>query len=710
MNSWKLGFTLLSVTVPLLGCNLTDDQKERIDNAEDNVEKIALAPQITKPSEDETISGIVDVYVDVDTDKIDQYKSVTLFIEGSPELVDDEYPYEFTFDSYFWSDNERISLLAKLETLGGNQLRSEVLSIPVDPSANDAITFVSPTANAQLQDVNQVSLKWNSLDSAVEYEYRVNGGEEQAIEGTEVMLPLPQLGAYTVEVRATDAEDHTGDWSSPMAFSLVAPDLPVVKEVSTGETPDAFSLSVEFSDTTANTQIQVSADSSFAGSEVVDVESSLYTTEKVAGVYYFRVRAVNEFGHSSDWTSPEEVHVGMFAHAINVATGWDDWDYPIDMVISDEDLVFVSGRGPGSDGSGDSFYVSKVDYSSGREWGKAFGSIIASPTSVSESESGYILTGRGPSSYRDGVIMGIDGLGQFQWKKTFPSEIGELDGNETYTQHSFADAVAIGSGKYIILDNEYKRKSTGTWSSTLVYQKDLVRVYDQVNDLNSSNEITDPIGGEFSSFTDLLVSADSVYAAGRYTKDGAAGDSSDDGFAPVQSENGAVLLEISKADGSIENTRIAGGFSDRYKGDLLQSSNGDLYVSYSDYQKAGASIFDSNGQSSSFFSTSGMEYAHLAGGIDSVVYMVGESTSNYQRPFVVKYDNGMEVERVNLDGYSFDLSVKAAMYHEKYGTIVMAVDKGQVGFDSSDSYTVFFNITDDLKFITPEELVVDYGD
>jgi len=711
MNSWKLGFALLFGTIPLVGCNLTEDEKNRIDTAEDNVEKIALAPQITKPSEDETISGLVDVYVDVDESAIDQYKSMTLFIEGTPELVDEDYPFEFTFDSYFWSTNEKISLLAKLETVNGNQLRSEVISIPVDPSARDAIKLSSPTAGAQLQDTDQVLLQWNAPDTSESYEYRINGGDEQPVQNTEVTLSLYELGSYTLELRATDANGHTGAWSTPTSFALVPPALPVVENVSTNETDEAFSVNILFqdSDTSATTQVQISTSDEFNDTEVLEAVDGSLTVEQVAGVYHYRVRAINQYGHTSEWSSPKEVQVGMFAYAVNLASSWDNWDSPVDLVVDENDLAIVSRKGPSGDGSGDDFYVSKVDYSDGYLWGKSYSGIISSANSISSNENGYLLTGRGVSNYRDGLVLAIGSDGQFQWLEKIESEVGELDGLETYTQHTFYDAESIGDGKYIIAGSETKRQKTGQWNSNLIYKKNMITLLDRTNSLNTSEEIVDPVGGEYDYINDLLVTSDTIYAAGRFTKDGATGDSSDDGFEPTQSESGALLLKISKTDGSISESRTAGGFTNRYSGDLLQSTNGEIYVSYSSHNKAGVSVFDSNNQSTSFFKTAGMQYGYIAGGENSILYMVGPATNDYLSPFVVKYDNGVEIDRANLNGYSTNLDVKAVMHHKKFGTIVLGVDEGQVGYDYSDDYTVLFNITDDLEFITPSELIVDYG-
>lgn len=709
MKSWKLGVTLLSATIPLVGCNLTDDQKERIGSAEDNVEQIALAPQITKPSADESISGIVDVYVDVDTDDLDKYKSVTLFIEGRPELVDTDYPYEFTFDSYFWSENERISLLAKLDTLKGNQLRSEVLSIPVDSSAKDGISFTFPTKGQQFQNVNEVNLAWTALDSAVSYEYRVNEGEPVEVTSTQSVIALPDLGNYSVQVRATDTNDHTGAWSTTLSFSLNSPNPPSIDNVTKGETPDAFSLTLDVSTEAGEVEVQVSPNSDFANSAPLVVTGTTATKELAAGVYYYRARTINEFGHISAWTAPAEVSIGMFAHALNITTGWYNWDTPVDMVVSAADVTVVSQTGPVKDGTNDEFYVSKYNFQDGPVWGKSFKSIIASPRSIQKTNHGYILTGHG-SNYNDGKILHISESGQFLWSKTITSQTGMLDGLETYTRESVKNAVELGDNKYLFIGSSHEYRKTGTWSGELLSKNNIITIFDQTKGTTSEIVVPNPDGGEYSSLMNLLVSDNAVFAAGGYKKDGASsGDSSDDSFQPTQGEDGVVLLTLNKLDGSVLSERTGSGLSNRYEGELVEKDNGDVYVSYTGYQKAAATIFDSNNQSSRFINTAGMEYGHLAKGPNGSVLIVGQSTSSFQKPFVVQYDNGVEVDRQTLDDYTYDLAIKSVVHHPKYGTVVLGTDKGGVGMAGSDSYTVLFNITNDLQHIAPSELFTDYG-
>jgi hypothetical protein len=801
MYSKKIALLALVSSLFISGCS--DTEKERIEQAEDNLEKIALAPQITKPSEDESVSGIVEVYVDVDTDDMSNYESVTLFIEGKPELVDTEFPYEFSFNSYYWSDNEKISLLAKVETINGNQLRSEVVSVPVAASANNTLTITSPQNNSILRSIGEIAVSWTTLNDAVSYEYQINGGEIISTQESSVQISLSGLGFYQAKVRATNAEGHTGDWSTAIDFTLqqpeitqittpfngqsfqntnqvnlqwaaiesaayyeyqvdsgevvhadenqatitiialgnysikvrsidslgfnsdwsdstnftlTAPNSPTISSTEVAETDDAFELSVAVTNGLATNEIQVATDSSFSGNAIVSTsssEASLLGAELAAGMYFVRARTNNEFGHESDWSNIQEVTVGLFAHAINMATGWDDYDSPVALVFDEDSFVIAATKGPSGDSSGDDFYVTKIGNDGTKEWGASLLSKAQSPKTIRKADSGYLLSAQGTNWY-DAVVLKLNENGQLAWEETIASETDILDGAETYTQEYIYDAVEIEADKYVLLGKYSKRKKTGDWSSELLETKNKITLLDRTGDSANKTEyeFIQPDSGEYNNINDLLLTDDKLYAVGAYKANNNAGDSSDDNFVPTQGSSGAVLFEISKADGSIneENIRTASGLSDRYSSDVAQASNGDIYVSYDKYNVAAASVFHSTAQSTDFVAAYGMKYVKLAADINNNLYMAGSAISDYSSSLLVQFNNASEQARLSLSKYSNNLSIKSIQYDDKYGLLVLATDKGKfVGGDSNDSYTVVFNISASMQYLAPTSLVTDYG-
>ncbi len=800
MQLRKAAFLALASTLFISGCELTDEEKERIETAEDNLEKVALAPQITQPSENESISGDVDVYVDVDTGAIDSYESVTLFIEGRPELVDTEFPYEFSFNSYYWSDNEKISLLAKVKTLDGNELRSEVVSVPVANTANTALAISSPQTNSVFRSINEISLTWNDLEGADKYEYQINSGGILSTEATSAQVSLPELGNYQVKVRATNVEGHTGAWSTAIDFSLLQPEITqittpingqtfknvnqinlqwvatdsaayyeyqlnsgevirvdesevVLTEITLGShqvkvrsidglgfisnwteaigftlaapgsptisatevlgTDDAFGLSVAVISGMTTNDIQIATEGSFAESSIVATESGSseqLSSVLAAGVYHIRARTINEFGHVSNWSNGQEVTVGLFAHAINMATGWDDYDSPTDLIFDEGSFVVVTSKGPDFDGSADSFYVTKVDEEGTKEWGTSLMNQARSPKAMRKTDAGYLLTSQG-INYNDAVLLELNESGQLVWKETIASKTGTLDDAETYTREIIYDAVEVATDEYVLLNMRYNFLKAGGYvadpTNQIVY---LDRSGDTV--VKTEHEFLQPNSGEYKSINDLLLTDDFLYAVGSYKASSTPSDASDDDYVPAQGASGAVLFEIGKTDGSIneEKTRTAGGLSDRYSGDAVESSEGDIYVSYDKYNSAAASIFHSTAQSTDYVTAYAMEYPRLAAGSDNNVYMAGSAISDYSSSILVRFNNGEEQLRLSLSKYSRYLTIKSITYDKKYGVIVLATDKGNfVGGDSNDPYTVVFNVSDSMQYLAPSKLVTDYG-
>ncbi len=297
----KAALLAFACTLFVSGCGaLSEDEKKRIEDAEDNLEKVALAPQITKPSADESISGNVEVYVDVDSDSISNYESVTLFIEGEPDLVDLEFPYRFNFNAYYWSTNQKISLMAKVKTLTGTELRSEVVSVPVASSAASAMAISSPQNHSILHSVNEVSVSWTALDSAVSYEYQINEAGIVSTEQVSALVSLPALGQYSVKVRATNAEGRTGAWSTDIGFSLQQPQTTQISAPLNGQSfqnINQVKLQWAAMESAAYYEYQLNS-----GDVVRADDNQAAISISALGSYQLKVRSIDHLGYISDWT------------------------------------------------------------------------------------------------------------------------------------------------------------------------------------------------------------------------------------------------------------------------------------------------------------------------------------------------------------------------------------------------------------------------
>ena len=212
-------YTLLSsllVLTLLTGCNLTDEDKKRIDSAEDNLQKVALDPKILEPSNDEVIAGLVEVIVDID-DSV-EYEKVTLQIGTDIVGTLTQAPYSFMIDTYFLAGNEKVTLLAKAYMKDGNQLRSEVVSVVVDPNVGSSLQIISPAIDAAFAKSSEVSIQWSPITSASAYEYVLNDDLPVEVTTTEIKLNFDDIAKHSVKVRAKNKHGDVGVWSDAVTF------------------------------------------------------------------------------------------------------------------------------------------------------------------------------------------------------------------------------------------------------------------------------------------------------------------------------------------------------------------------------------------------------------------------------------------------------------------------------------------------------------
>jgi hypothetical protein len=201
-------------------CNLTDEDKNRIDDAENNLQKVALDPKITQPSDQEMVSGVVQVVVDVDDSNARvEYEKVTLLIGPEVVATDFEAPYVFDVDTYFLAGQEKVTLLAKAYTVDGNLLRSDVVNIIVDSNAGSSLGILSPSFGESFEKSDDIDVVWTEIPSAASYEYQLNGGDVVETSESSVQLSFDEISKHSIKVRAINEDGDAGVWSSEVEFA-----------------------------------------------------------------------------------------------------------------------------------------------------------------------------------------------------------------------------------------------------------------------------------------------------------------------------------------------------------------------------------------------------------------------------------------------------------------------------------------------------------
>ena len=713
MDFLKKTLSFVILTTLLTGCQLTEEEKEKIEQAGENLEKIAVAPAISFPAENDTIFKATAIRLDVDNSV--SYKSMALVVDGIEVDVDYEAPYEFHWDPYFWSENQKSTFIIRAITAGNNLVRSDILTLPIGSDVHNLVRITNPLDSSVIRNVNTTDISWNARAGAVSYDYKVNG-VTYSTDQTTASIALPVIGSYALSVRGVNSLGYKGKWSDESRLTLAIPAAPSIYSSDPVASENDWQVQFNWSAALASSELQIATDINFTSLlESEDLDTASYTASLVTGIYYARVRTKNEFGYISPWSDVSTIELGLFSSRINMNTygGWSNEDAPVDFVIEDESLVIAARKSNDSDGSGDDFYVSKVTLQGLESWGKSYHNQIRSPKTIAKTSSGYVLPGNG-TQWRDGKALSIDSYGNQQWLQFYTSEVGlDIDGNDTYTSERVNNIIEVAANKFVALQRTSNCTYTGpidkwgyrpsTCPSEAVENK--IQFIDRSGDapIITEHQIAQPALGKYDQFTQLLLTDTGLYAAGRYTaSDDSSQDSSADDFTPSASASGSVLLELNKVDGSIlaNKTRTAGGIKDSYLSSITETESGDIVVGYNNYYAAVASIFKADGSTESQIDGS-KRYAQVIADPNGEGYVMLAQHRNGNYSYLTRFNeenNKVGESKVLAQCFS-QLRVTSINSHPKHGLVILGTE--QLG-SSSNTQTVFFNVTKNFNYLCPE--------
>jgi hypothetical protein len=219
--------------------------------------------------------------------------------------------------------------------------------------------------------------------------------------------------------------------------------------------------------------------------------------------------------------------------------------------------------------------------------------------------------------------------------------------------------------------------------------------------------VEQPVGGEYRDVNHFLITEADIKAVGKYVSDSGGNDGSADSYSSIDSSgSGAVVFSLNNS-GVLDTskTTTGGGPSNSYIKDVVERANGNLLVGFSGYDRSGVTEFNSALTFNNYSNALGVRYGRVAAHSTENEYIVaGEANSQYSSPELLKYKSTGAIERVPLNGFSSELSIKAITHDERYGYVFLATDEGALNF-SNGSYTVIFNMSDDNETLFPTELI-----
>jgi hypothetical protein len=201
---------------------------------------------------------------------------------------------------------------------------TETFTISVPPGVPE---LIAPKAGDLIEDTITPVLDWQSAVNATTYQVRVDNNQnfsspefDTTTSRTDSKVGINlTLGEYYWQVRAFNEYGTDGDWSPIRKFIIsIKPEKPVLSSPSDNQFIDSTQAPTFSWSSVPNAdryELQVSNNSSFSPTNYNN-QSISGTSRKInvslsQGEYYWKVRAINEYGTEGDWSSVRKFTISI---------------------------------------------------------------------------------------------------------------------------------------------------------------------------------------------------------------------------------------------------------------------------------------------------------------------------------------------------------------------------------------------------------------
>ena len=305
---------------------------------------------ITYPAEDSLLSAPVTINSEVPTGL--NNITLELIIDGEKVNEIEEPPYQFAWNPYFWSsestaDNpSRHTLLLKAKNSFGAEIVSNLVPVSVSIASATQLTLLSPTNEQELQNQSDVLFVWQSLSGAAQYQLQLASDEDfenllinDTTELVEYQVSALNLGRYYWRIRAMDAANRSGAWSSVNSFEIKPPAIPELLFPSDNEAirnTNQPILAWGVVANAANYIVEVSTSNNFdvVVQSSTQSASSYSTTALGGGSYYWRVKSVDSVGHESEFSDARSFSIEGPEAPTGITSSWEPSEKRFEISIS----------------------------------------------------------------------------------------------------------------------------------------------------------------------------------------------------------------------------------------------------------------------------------------------------------------------------------------------------------------------------------------
>ena len=304
------------ISTLLSGCDLTDDEKDKLNDAAVDLEQLADQIIITYPANGAKIEDI-NALVRADIPSNANAKKLVLLVDGITVAEDtDGEPWEIEWPAYFFADNKEHNLLLKATTENDIEVRNtQQFQVVVPEELANSLTL--STENNQIQDTNQVSVSLTSVMGATYYEVFTtdqNGTSRTVVTETpDFDLDGLNVGVNTIKYRAVQetisGHSISGPWSQDVTqVTVMQPDAPVVNEAVYTQVEDGYQVTLSWSSEANNSYTVIWGQGEELNNEIiVDGTEYSFTVASLQDLNW-QLMATNEFGHASVASEKNEIY------------------------------------------------------------------------------------------------------------------------------------------------------------------------------------------------------------------------------------------------------------------------------------------------------------------------------------------------------------------------------------------------------------------
>lgn len=423
-NLIRITYSILSLLAFVLSLQSCKDEPTYPEN-QNNPEIIIAYPPDSAYIRD-------DINIKVNVYNISNLENVTFYIDGNVVERDSTAPYEYFWNVYYWEDETHTILAEAVDN--ENVWRSDLQVVFLDKLSHENVSPVLPPNSERFTQDNKVEFVWNKFNDAAFYiletasdplfVYDLN---IHTVPDTSVIVQDFSQGNYYWHVKAVEANNLSGGWSTVRSFEISNPDPPelLLPENNTimnsGETAVLVWCSSPVQEI-YEYQVSPSADFSDIAAAGQQQDTTIAINNLPMNAYYWRVRSRNAAGFWSEWSDSSLFGLGVFSRTY----GGDGAEYGSCAVETADHGFLLLGKTHSYGNGVYDVYLIKTDEMGNVIWTKTYGTPFDERGEDLKltSDGGIIITGatvtdQNPYDNYDVYLIKTDAQGNVEWEKSY---------------------------------------------------------------------------------------------------------------------------------------------------------------------------------------------------------------------------------------------------------------------------------------------------